>query len=239
MSETVHGIAVYLLILNILLPGFVYGFVGFSASGPGEVDLIDEDSLVLSGIYIDPIEKRSLTYGTYTEFDNSSKVWRVRWYKPSLGQANWRFYVETIPSDWVFQLETPVIIGGELHSATENTYITNATIISSWEGGPGEASNWTRVSLRDLGLEAFITCEKYNHNITEAVLNQGEVNITVGEPINFNDFTGENFMNWYWGLVSGSENYGLPAFVQWLFQIQAILLIFSAVIIARDLLPIP
>lgn len=239
MSETVHGIAVYLMILNIVLPGFVYAFVNFSDTAPPETGLIDQESLITSGLYLEGTETHNLTYGNYAEFTNSSTIWRLKWFKPTVSQANWYFYKEAIDyGDWIFQEQLPVVIAGELHTVVQSSHIGNQTIIGAWEGGPGLDTNWTRVSLKSLGLEAFITCEGHSHNITDAVLVHGEVNVTAGKPVDFEDLDASNFIQWYWGLLTGSQSYGLPAFVQWLFQIQAVLLIFSAVIIGRELLPL-
>ena len=168
------------------------------------------------------------------EFVNTSRTLRVRWADQSID--NFQFYTNRGPAlvgEWPFKDFQRVWIGGELYiyGLITPNLITNQTIITNFDTD----RNWTRASLPDIGAEAFFTCEAYDNNITEAIQVQGLVNITIGNSVDFDEIDHVKFMAWYWGLLTNTTTYNLPASIAWIFRIQAILLIFTSIIIARDL----
>lgn len=237
MSETVYNIGIFLLILNIVLPVFTYSLMDISEDqNPlNEVRSLDLDSLIESGIYLEKDERHNITFGNIAEFNISRPV-RVWWRDLAISTDYFWIYTNRFNieygGNWPFKDTVVSYINGELYNLINQ--ITNQTIINEYDYD----YNWTRVSLSEIGHELFFTCEKYGNNITLAV-NSGELNITLGKPVEFEDFGAGEFVNWYWGLLSGQDSYDLPLVLAWIFRIQTVLLIVSAVIIGRDLLPIP
>lgn len=229
--------AILLLTMNVVIPIFTYSLMDISITQDfsDDISYLDEDDLIDAGIYLDKQERYNISLGQVIEFVNASQTLRVLWDDPTYW-PNFQFYTNRGPAvlgQWLFKNFQRVYIGGELYiySLVSPKLITNQTIISNFD----EARNWTRASLPDIGAEAFFTCEAYDNNITEAILTQGIVNITLGTSVDFNQVDHVKFMSWYWGLLSNTNTYNLPAPVAWIFRVQAILLIFTSIIIARDL----
>lgn len=236
-NGTVYGLAITLLVLNIVIPIFTYSLsdISMGQDFTDSINYLDEDSLIDAGIYLDQQERYNITLGQTIEFTNTTQILRVQWDDPAVW-PNFQFYTNRGPAvlgEWPFKDFQRVYIGGELYTygLVNPKLITNQTIISNWD----EDRNWTRASLPDIGAEAFFTCEAYDHNITEAILIQGLVNVTIGTAVDFDQVDVTNFMSWYWGLLTNTSTYNLPVSIGWIFRIQAILLIFTSIIIARDL----
>lgn len=236
-NGSVYGLAIFLLTMNIVIPIFTYSLsdISLDQDFTNSIRYLDQDSLIDSGIYIDQQERYNITLGQVIEFVNTSQVLRVYWDDPAVW-PNFQFYTNRGPvvlGDWPFKNFQRVWIGGELYTygLIGAELITNQTIISNFDTD----RNWTRASLPDIGAEAFFTCEAYDNNITEAILDQGLVNITIGTAVDFAEVDHTKFMAWYWGLLTNTSTYNLPASIAWIFRIQAILLIFTSIIIARDL----
>lgn len=248
MSETSSQIAVFMIILGIITPIFTYAFTDLDLNqDPGITsELLDPSDLVKIGVALESEERGLLTYDNYLEFVNVSETFRVRWDRDILGRTKFIFFTEAIPSDWIFKAYHPVFINNQLYNyekgGTSNyNPVVNSTIIYNFGIDPPGANitdrlNWTRISVRDLGFELFITCEKYDNNITLAI-ESGELNVTLGEAISTEEYDPDNFINFYWGLVNGRETYGLPEALTWVFRIQALLTIYAGVVLVRDLLP--
>lgn len=231
----VYGIAISLLILNIVTPIFTYALTNIAPDQDfgDQVNYLDEEDLIESGIYLQAESRGLLTYGNYVQFNSSGEIFRVRW----ADFINHDFEVYTnvfldIGGTWLLANLLEVRIDGDRYqTGLLPDYLTNNTIIEHWK----VEYNWTRIEVPRIGAQVFITCEKYGNNITEA-LRQGELNVTTGNAINYENFTPLAFIGWYWGTLSGADYYNMPAYVSWIFRLQAILLIFSGIIIARDLI---
>jgi len=242
MSDKVHGIAVYLLIFNIVLPVFAYAFIDLAGSGdPGaSFDYITQDELIQAGVYIEAQVRHELAFDDgYEEFNATGDIMRIKWVDGALVPDHFKFYkrsVFDIGGAWIFQDNLDVVIddtryvfvGGDISFAE---YVTNATIIGAFD----EAYNWTRVSVPTVGAELFFTAEAAGNNMTEAINVDGLVNVTMGTLVDFETVNAGAFINWYWGLMVGQSTYGLPIYIKWIFQIQAVLLMFTAILIGREL----
>jgi len=244
MSEngSVYSIAITLLILNIVTPVFVFALTDLSIDQNYQegIAYLNEDDLIASGIYLRTDERHLLTYAgapDYVEFVNTTQVFRVRWADLGgvLTDHEFEIYTKLYGelNDWWISAELrKVIINREIYQAgLTPRYIRNSTIGSNWNN----EYNWTRASIPSLGTELFFTCEKYNNNITQA-LDAGELNVTAGTTIDYEEFTPRNFISWYFGQLTGANYYDMPVYISWVFRIQAVLLIFSGAIIARDLI---
>jgi hypothetical protein len=241
-NSGVYSIAITLLILNIVTPIFVFALTEITTSQDfsNEIDYLSEEDLISAGVYLQSDERYLLTYQgspDYVEFINTSKVLRVRWFDPGLAPSRFEIYTKLfgqLNNYWLFAHLEKTIVSGETYQ--EGTppnidYLTNQTILNAWSN----QYNWTRASVPPLGVELFFTCEKYSNNITLA-LDSGELNVTAGTTLDYSNFTPLNFISWYWGQLSGAEYYDMPVYIAWIFRLQAVMLIFSGVIIARDLI---
>lgn len=236
-NQNVYTLAIFLLVLNVVVPIFTYSLMDIRVNQgfDDELSFLNEEDLIDAGIYIEKQERYNITLGQVIEFSNATNTLRVFWDDPTYW-PNFQFYTNRGPAvlgEWPFKDFQRVYIGGELYiySVLSDKLITNQTIITNFD----QDRNWTRASLPDIGAEIFFTCEAYDHNITEAILVQGLVNVTLGNSVDFVEVDALKFMAWYWGLLSNTNTYNLPASVSWVFRIQAVLLIFTAIIIARDL----
>lgn len=238
---SVYGIAITLLILNIVTPVFVFAFtdINIGADYSEELKYLDESDLIEAGIYLQGDEKYTLEYDgapDYIEFVNVTEALRVRWASAYINR-DFGIYTKQVAIPytewWLIANLIKVEFGADIYQeGLTPVYITNNTIVEHWDND----HNWTRCKVPRLGLELFFTCEAYDNNITEAI-DAGLLNVTAGQALNYQNFTPLNFIAWYWGQLTGGSNYySMPSYIAWIFRLQAILLIFSGVIIARDLI---
>lgn len=239
-NGTVYSIAVTLLVLNIVTPIFTYALTDLSTDQDfsEELEYLDLEDLISAGVYLRSDERYLLTYeGTpdYITFLNTSKALRVRWWDTGDIDHDLEIYTKLYGelNDWwlVAHLER-TLIGNDVYQEGLNPdYISNNTIAVNFDS----RYNWTRARIPSLGAELFFTCEAYDNNISQAI-DAGILNVTAGNSLNYENFTPLNFLGWYWGQLSGADYYDMPAYIAWIFRLQAVLLIFSGVIIARDLI---
>lgn len=243
MSERVYGVAMSLLLWSLVFPMFAYALTDLSPETniQGEIEFLSADNLIEEGIYLRSQERHSLAYNDLVTFElnETDKQMRVRWDKPLLAsQSLWAFYQPAIwdigdNPTWLGPTYLAVNVGGTTFnpSAFSSDYPNNLTMITNFNYN----QNWTRISVKSLGAEVFITAEKADNNITQAILYDGLVNVTVGQAINYEEFKPLAFMSWYWSLLTDQNTYGLPIFLAWLLRFNAILTIFTGVIIVREL----
>jgi len=236
-GSTVHRVAIYLLLFNLILPVFAYAFIDIAgASNPaGSFEYITKEELLNQGIFLLTQERYELEFeGPHIEFNASGKPVRVQWNDGGiLREDNFIFYTRSVADflgTWFFINRLNVVIDGTTHEFLDN-YVRNETIVYAYS----DQYNWTRASVPAYGLELFFTCEAAGGNMTQAVYDDGVFNVTLGTTMDYEDMNAAAFIDWYWGLLSNESVYGLPIYVKWIFQIQAVLLIFTAVIIGREL----
>lgn len=203
---------------------------------------MDEDVMRAAGIVLDIDERGNLVYeGAAVEFVNLTIPFRIDWVAQAIGPAVFRFYTRFMPdvnpswSAWLIS-HKPVWINGEYYDPNEaiTAKVTNQTILTGWN----QDHNWTRITQKEIGFEMFITCEKYGHDIIAAI-DAGDLNITIGQALNQDgQMDASGFIRFYSGLVSGENLYDLPEPVAWFFRLEALLFMFSLVVIARDLIPV-
>lgn len=239
--------ALYLLILNVVTPIFAYAFTDLTLSQTGyegQTDYLDEDKLRKAEVFIDADERYVLTWGgTPITFVNSSQELRIDWKNYAVGPEQFRFYTRWWPdvnpywNEWTIDRQA-VWINGVYHDPNGDVKIpiTNQTILNAWD----IEYNWTRISQRTLGMEIFVTCEGYNNSIVSAMA-AGELNMTVGDIVETaaSGVSPVGFIKFYSGLVTGENLYDLPEAVAWIFRLEALIFMFTLVVIGRDMLPLP
>lgn len=241
MSETSHTMAITLLLFSLIFPVFAFTLTNPLAGLPQTEDksqYFDQDKLISAGVYLRAQERHPLVFGTYSTFtlNESQTQFRVRWNKASVLaiEAGWYFYKPNILDSqqyptWIFPVGLDVQIKGVDYP--QDSPPKNMTIITGFE----PAYNWTRISIKDLGLEVFITAEAADNDIAQAVLTNGVVNCTVGQTVNYQDINAWSFMSWYYGMITDNNVYGLPVTLSWLLKINVVLTIFTGIIIFREL----
>lgn len=234
----VHRVAIYLMLFNLILPVFAYAFIDIAGSDAAgdTLEFITKDELTQAGIFLQTQERFELQYDAANpiEFNASNSEVRVWWRDGGfLRESNIMVYkrsVADVLGTWFFVDRLNVVIDGTTHEFLVN-YVRNETIIN----GYNEAYNWTQASVPQKGIELFFTCEAAGGNMTQAIYDDGLVNVTLGTTVDFEDMDASAFIDWYWGLLTTDSVYGLPVYIKWVFQIQLVLLIFTAVIIGREL----
>lgn len=244
MNDAIARIFVFSLIFNIVFPPLAYAFTGFQEDPPGALAIpLEYEDLLNAGIIFSEAENRTIVYGTYTDFNTSSlDHLRAVWDKPLISPSSLRFYRPSFVERAIGDVTGNYFsLGGEVQTVSVNgepyTQVLNSTMVAAFD----PAHNWTRIDITQAGLIALLTTlPADNNNMTQAVYVTGILMITVGKPM----FTGETFdfiryVEWYWGILTTGQNYGLPVAFQWLLRILAVLFLTSAIMFARELLPIP
>jgi len=245
MSENnvVKSLAITLMLFQIIFPIFVFGFTIFNPEtwDIGNIDItLDMDSLAKAQVIFSEAKTEELTHGSYVQFDlnESSKKMRIAWDEFTIVNpvTQFRFtkqnIIELNTDTWLWPQKLTVEIDGVTYNPTppKLDYARNQTIINAFNPD----YNWTRAEVWGFGIQVFFTAEKYNNNITQAI-DAGKLNCTVGQPmiLDIDDYGA--FIDWYWSILTSNRDYGLPAFLKWVLQIQTILTIFSAVFLGREL----
>ena len=65
----------------------------------------------------------------------------------------------------------------------------------------------------------------------------GNVTVTIGRGFEQQAADLWSFAGWFFGIVLGFETYSLPAFFVWLIRILSLIGILSAVLLAREFIP--
>lgn len=196
-------VAITMLVITILFHYFSYSFT-IQAYDYSDYDIsLDVEELYQSGIMIGEWDERNITYEntTWTEFDLNETQIRGRW-------ETWTL---TGKSALLFQSQShffdiPVWIDFRWLNIEGGLQITNQTMIARFDTD----HNWTKIEGAT-GYVLFIRDPQENGNITDAVSEQGIVKLTIAEDVSWSEEPNvQSFISWYLGLVTGSENWGLP-----------------------------
>lgn len=245
VSDATIKLATFSILLNIIFPVFAYSFTTLEGSDFISWDLsIDQDDLINAGIQFERATQDNITFrdGPIT-FNISNDYVRFNWERhifqgdrmtvkqPSFIEQAWGDitgdYFSLGGEEAVLGLEGSFIFTGE---------IFNSTIVTHWD----PVYNWTRIDLKNQGVTALITpriTATDPNNITEAVYVDGTLTITLGS-IRASDgsFDGGDFIDFYWDMLIGANEWGLPASMEWIIRILTAMTVFSAVLLGREIL---
>jgi hypothetical protein len=188
---------------------------------------LDIIELYASGIMIGEYDAANISYGntTWTEFSVNETNIRARW-------ENW---ILTGKTGILFQTEAEFFtfqpwIDFRWDNIEGGLIITNQTIIAEYNTD----YNWSRFNGKT-GYVLFITDPLRQGNITRAVMEDGNVTLTICENVAWASEPDLNsFVNWYLGLVTGAESWGLPESFSILVRIFTMMGIFSGIFLMSE-----
>lgn len=215
-------IAITLLLISILFHYFTYSFTVVAYDYSDWDISLDRKDLIASGIMLGESDEHNITFNslTWTVFNINNDTIRCQW-------RNWSL----LGGDGIaWQIQAP-FFGFEswLDFKFVNVYqernILNETIIERYD----REVNRTDIDGKT-GYILLITDPLKQGNITRAVMDDGNLTLTLGENMAWADEPDlGTFMSWYIGLVTGSETWGLPDSFSILVRIMTMLGIFSGV----------
>jgi len=243
VSDATVKLATFSILLNILFPVFAYSFTSLEGSDIEAWDLsISLDDLLNAGIQFDEVTQENITFGgDPITFNNSGDLQRFRWFnKPLVGDILRVTHPSPIEWAWgeitgdYFGLggsQTPLVIDGEVYIDGQ---IFNSTLVTKFD----TEYNWTRLDLQTQGVVALITPRpEHDFNISEAVYVDGNLTITIGHPrAQDGSFNPGEFVDFYWDMLIGAGDWGLPSVMNWITRILTVITMFSAVLLGRELL---
>lgn len=239
-------IILYSMIVNILFPVFAYGMTTITGSALEDFDIsISEETLINAGIQFTAAESANITFkGADLDsqtFNVSGNLLRIRWDTWPLIGDRFRFSMPKLYEIPIGDLTGDYFsTGGQvLEVQSEGQEYVNDFYNSTMVANFDPAYNWTRVNIPQKGIVVlFTTLSADDNNITKAVYETGNVTATVGQR--FTDgstFDFRAFIDWYMGMLFTNKNYGLPASAAWIMRVFVAITLFSALLLARDLLP--
>lgn len=220
-----------------------YAFTGFEAAPPESFKIsLEYEDLLNAGIMFSSAESLNVTFnGGGVDFNTSSTIIRALWHKPIFSEAVLQFRTPSIiEKAWGDVTGDYFSLGGTVSplSINEAPYMgaVNSTIVAAFN----PAYNWTRIDIGQAGLIALVTTlAADDNNMTQAVYVTGILTVTIGKPMSEGGiFDFIQFVEWYWGLLTASHNYGLPVAFAWFLKILAVLFLTSGIMFARELLPL-
>lgn len=224
------------MVVSILFPVFAFTFTNFSAEEPTSLDIaLSYQDLINAGIVLKDGVSANVTFaGAQVDYEFSNHSLKLEWYNHLVwGDAlvtRRQGYLEKIVDTWFFPEELPYIINGVAYSQYN---FDNITIVNMFDAD----YNWTLFKIPDEGLIGFIsTTASDENNITKAVYETGVITVTLGaQAINNDTFDFVSFIDWYWALVVGQTDWGLPAFMGWIIKILSAYMVLGAIFLAKEL----
>lgn len=220
-----------------MFPVFAFAFTNFGQSYETyDVSTsLDQDSLVRAGIILKEGQSHNVTFrGTYAEYVLENVTVRITWIRqPVLGDYflhRRRSFVGKVLNNWALTKSLGVKIGTDTLSFNG---LDNQTVINNWN----PTFNWTEYKIIETGLTAFVTTlPKENNNISLAVNQIGNVTITLGKRISRSaEWSFTEFIDWYWSIIIGSNDWGMPIFMNFLIRVISGLTFLSAILLVKDL----
>jgi hypothetical protein len=230
------AMAVVLLLISIFFHYFSYSFT-IQAFDYSQYDItLDLNALYASGIMLGDSDEHNVTYeaGTWTEFEIENKTIRTRW-------RDWAFLTVEDPLDFdsgagfAFQSQSNFFgftpwTSWFLQNVNKGRLIRNETIIQEFES----TQNYTKF-LAKTGYVCFFTDPEKEGNITRAIMDDGNVTLTIAKNMDWADEANLNtFISWYIGLITGSETWGLPPSFSIIVRVMSLLGIFSAIFLMAE-----
>jgi hypothetical protein len=236
-GDRMQSLFLFSVIFNLIFAPLSFVFTNFGEEPGEEYQIaIDEIRLNRYGISFVNATSFNITFsGGPTEFEQNDKKIRVEWLDRFLFEDTITFskqsIIERTLDTWFFPEIMTIFVG---ENAAILRGITNSSIVTYFDTD----YNWTKIDI-DQGVLGFLTTiPQDNNNITKAVYDTGILTLTIGEPRS-ESWDAGSFIDWYWSLLFGFNDYGLPSAFAWLMRLLFTLTIVSAVFVTRDLLPIP
>lgn len=222
-------IAITLLLISVLFHYFSYSFTVIAFDYPDYDISLDRDDLFASGIMLGEGDEQNITYnsGVWTEFNIENDTIRCQW-------KRFLFFGDRDGILW--QIQAPFFgfetwLDFEFINVFQGRLIRNETIITLWKSD----KNRTQISGKT-GYILFITDPLKQGNITRAVMEDGNLTLTLAENMAWASSPSlTKFLSWYIGLVTGSETWGLPDSFSILVRIMTMLGIFSGIFLMSEL----
>jgi hypothetical protein len=226
-------------ILSLLFPVFAFAFTNFGvAFDTYDISVsLDQDSLINAGIILKEGISHNVTFrGGYVEYVLQNLTVRVAWIRQLItGDYFFHYrqsFVGGVLNNWLFTRGLSPKIGTDTLNFDG---MKNATVINNFD----TEYNWTKYKIVETGLTAFITTiPSDQNNITQAIQDTGMVTLTLGKQISQQEeFTFTSFVDWYWSIILGANDWGMPSFMSFLMRLISALTFLSAILLVKDLLP--
>ena len=223
-------IAITMLLVSILFHYFSYSFT-ITAIDYGDYDVtIGIIDLYSSGIMLGEYDEHNISFQTdpypYTEFDINETTVRFLW-------RDYIFVGDAIGSQIqakFFGVDTWMDF--EWQNIRGQDFIRNETIIDLFGA---EQENMT-IIRGTTGYVLFITDPLRQGNITNAVLVDGNLTLTLAENMAWSEEPNvSTFISWYLGLVTGTETWGLPDNFAIIVRVMTLLGMFAGIFLLSEL----
>lgn len=194
----------------------------------GDYDItLDIVDLYISGIMIGEHDDGNVTYdGGWVYFEINETNIRFDWEHRLLGIGD-ALYAQIDSHFFGF----PMWIDFSWQDIKGQDFIKNETIIDRWEPD----NNWTMIHGLT-GYVLFITDPLKDGNITRAVQEDGEITLTLCQNIAWSESPSlTSFMSWYFGLVTGTETWGLPDNFSIIVRVMTLLGMFAGIFLLSEL----
>jgi len=219
-------IAITLLFISIFFHYYSYSFT-VTAMDYSDYDVsIDIIDLYVSGIMIGEYDEVNVTYeGGLSYMTLNETELRFKWINFPLGVGD-ALYAQVRSQFFGF----PMWIDFSWQNIKGQDFIKNETIVDWWDSD----HNWTMIHGLT-GYVLFITDPLKEGNITRAVMEDGELTLTLCQDMAWAESPSlGSFISWYVGLVTGSETWGLPENFSIVVRIMTLLGIFSGVFLLSE-----
>jgi hypothetical protein len=230
-------LVLFTFVISLLFPVFAFSFTNFGADWEtyDVTTSLNQDTLTRAGITLKEGLSRNITFrGAYAEYPLQNLTIRINWVRqPVLGDYflhRRRSFVGRILDNWALTKSLSPKIGTDTLSFNG---LDNATVINNFN----PEFNWTEYKIIETGLSAFITTlPKEDNNITLAVQEIGNVTITVGKQVSRDqEWNFTEFIDWYWSIIIGANDWGMPSFMNFLIRVISGLTFLSGVLLLKDL----
>ncbi|MBA7491600.1 hypothetical protein ES702_02148 [subsurface metagenome] len=218
--------ATFFLIFSIAFSYFAFALM-FSTVSEGRWDIsLDVEQIMSAGILLGEADDLNLTYGSGWQYFtvNNTEI-RVEW--------DW---IVTIGDHFRFQTHVKFfgldLAWTEMGIRDYGTEIYNSSVIVEWNNN----TKWSRFKFKN-GYELFFTDPEQEHNMTRAIYDDGTVTVTVAESLTITeDVNFMTFVSWYAGMITGTNNYGLPSIFNVVLQSIGALSLLSVIILAKEMI---
>jgi len=226
---------VFVLVIGLSFPTLGYTFTTLGGS-PTQFDIsIDDEILLLAGISLQQAESHNISFnGGYVTFDDLNDTeMRLNWRTWQPGPLGIGASIDGIKFErklWGFYWGDLGV--QSLGSSNWQFFLVNATIVNDWD----DNYNWSRFELRGLAWQVFVTPYP-GYNITGSVYDIGNLTITLGRVIDTDASPNwRTFIDWYFGVLVGTDEWGLPSVFNWLLRIMSGISLLSAVLLAKEII---
>lgn len=241
MNDSTLRLVIFSFVLSILFPIFGYTFTTFGSNTGGYDATLSVAQLQNAGVLLSDYEPHNVTFGgAAQEYTVKNSTMRVKWIDSTNPNVDDYFAnqqqsaIELLLGTWIWTVEMDIKFEDE-GGFFGGLDATNDTIVNKFNS----EFNWTKYSIQENSLEVFITTlQSDNNNMSKAIYETGTVTVTVASQVmqlNNNNFL--NFGNWYFEIVTGSSDWGLPAFMVWIVRIFSFMTLLAGTLLVKEFIP--